>query len=143
MSSYLTALKTTTHFMEKDAPDILRRIKKAADKFCGTSVYGWKPQIDKAETLEDIGDALNIQVYYTEGTSIVPILNGTYHSAFLVDLAKAVAPYMSNGYIEGYDSDTGKFRCVFKNGEFKRTIRFGKRWNKNDKIKETEELPFY
>ena len=136
MSEYLTALKTTTGWKDKDDWMVLNIIKEIAGRYPVN--YGWRQDILDAETTREACEEFNITLYSAMGDLNIPILNNTYNSQFIEDVAKAIAPYMVDGYIEGHCTGRYKFKVTFVGG---RVVI------KNDKPKpkakpKSNELPF-
>lgn len=118
MGYELTSTKVTTSFALEDSDAILEKLRAMAsdEKW---SNYGWRDDVANAKSLDEIAYAFGITLNFVgeDGqVRLAPEFNDVYRSMCFDDMAQVVAPYMSNGVIEGV-SGFGKWQCVFKDGK--------------------------
>lgn len=99
MSHYIYDLEdATTTINRKDFNTVLAAIKQEVKKPKWNS-YGWKDDVLKAETLEEVAWIFDIGLCNVSDGNYRPVFAGTYASDFFKYLLEIVTPYMSTGKI--------------------------------------------
>lgn len=105
MSHYIYDLEdSTTTINRKDFNTVLAAIKQEVEK-PKWNCYGWKDDVLKAETLEEVAWIFDIGLCNVSDGNYRPVFAGTYASDFFKYLLEIVTPYMSIGKIviaDGY-----------------------------------------
>lgn len=116
MSSYIDMTNTSKSAIKTDKQvNAFKAIQKAAsDKKWDN--FGWSEHVRTAKSLDEIAKEFAI-ILTPEEDGIHWKMDSTYHSAFFKTMAKAVAPYMTDGYDIVSDNGTIK-EVIFKDGTF-------------------------
>ena len=116
MGNYAYELKETTTTINKaNFDEILAKIKEEVMLHLWWN-YGWRENVLKAETLEDVTKEFGIELIDEGNGNYRPYINGIYVSNFFKYLVDIVAPYMTDGEIQ-VDDEYSKVTVIFENGK--------------------------
>lgn len=117
MGHYAYETKDATTFIDMSGFELVEDIKNAV-RMEKWNCYGWRNDVLKAETVEEIANVFNIKLVDEEDGYCRPVIDCVYVSHFFSDLIKIVAPYMTDGVIE-VDDEYNIVTITFENGKSK------------------------